>query len=291
MKRHCILIAALMFSANAIAWAQESATQPQESIPAAEPDLSGDATTDDATSDEAATEDDGADASTETPAAGAAATTTQAADGQTTTGGGEAAYGVRIRELEGQLDELKEDVFRSKSRLYLLREQIVQDSVGNARAVIEHVNEFGKTFELLEVRYSLDGTPIYSATSEDGNIDDVERLELYNGVVLPGVHNLAVQMVVRGKPRGPFTYARGYEFEVTTSHAFSVEGGQVVDLDIVTYSGGNAHEDFSRRPDVRFDEQVASAGGEATPSAARDEQTDAEPASSEGTAAPNSDSE
>lgn len=230
---------------------------------------------------DATTEDDGDVGDGDAPAEGAAASpAASSADVPAGSTAGDASYGVRIRELEGQLDELKEDVFRSKSRLYLLREQIVQDSVGNARATIKHVNEFGRTFELLEVRYSLDGTPIFSASKAADEIDDVDSIELYSGVVLPGVHNLAIQMVVRGKPRGPFTYARGYEFEITTSHTFSVEGGQAVNLDVVTYSGGNAHEDFSRRPDVRFDEQTAtSGGGGASTPASTDEEPMTAPAS------------
>jgi hypothetical protein len=103
-------------------------------------------------------------------------------------------------------------------------------------------------------------------------------------------------MVVRGNPRGPFTYPRGYEFEITTSHAFSVEGGQMIDLDVVTYSGGNAHEDFARRPDVRFDETTSSAGGdtvESESSESSDEEVDtqdsAPPAESSGSGSPQQD--
>lgn len=275
MKRIFVFCAAICWLVP-IAHAQEAGD-----VEEAGADVSSDVEADDteAMADDAADDaDDLADDSVE----GGAETVPAAASVDVPAGStaGDASYGVRIRELEGQLDELKEDVFRSKSRLYLLREQIVQDSVGNARATITHVNEFGRTFELLEIRYSLDGTPVFSATKAADGIEDIESIELYSGVVLPGVHNLAVQMMVRGKPRGPFTYARGYEFEITTSHTFSVEGGQAVDLDVVTYSGGNAHEDFSRRPDVRFDEQTASSGGGPAPAAtSQDDESMTAPAS------------
>ena len=39
-------------------------------------------------------------------------------------------YELRLQELEDRVNELKEDIFRSKSRLFLLREQIMQDSIG-----------------------------------------------------------------------------------------------------------------------------------------------------------------
>ncbi|MCA9298786.1 MAG: hypothetical protein KDA28_06955, partial [Phycisphaerales bacterium] len=44
-------------------------------------------------------------------------------------------YDLRLQELEDRVNELKEEIFRSKSRLFLLRQQILQDNIGGSRAI------------------------------------------------------------------------------------------------------------------------------------------------------------
>ena len=56
---------------------------------------------------------------------------------------GDVNYDLRLQELEDRVGAFKQDVFRSKSRLFLLREQILRRTIGGSRAAVEHVNNLG----------------------------------------------------------------------------------------------------------------------------------------------------
>src|SRR5262245_27092984 len=56
------------------------------------------------------------------------------------------AYQVRLRSLEKNVNELKEQIFRTKARLNLLKETELGGVIGASRAVIHHKNEMGSSF-------------------------------------------------------------------------------------------------------------------------------------------------
>lgn len=163
------------------------------------------------------------------------------------TGAG-AEYDLRLRELEDRMGELKEDIFRSRSRLFLLREQILQQGVRGSRVVINHLNEMSRNFDVRRVVYSLDGTMLLSASAEA--VDLSRTVPVFTGVTLPGPHNVSVEMRLRGNRRGFFSYMEGYEFTVRSSCTFIVEEGQTVKLDIALIDRGRRAESLEERPSV-----------------------------------------
>ncbi len=52
-----------------------------------------------------------------------------------------AEYVLRLQELEDRVNDLKEQIFRSKSRLVLLRERILGTRIGGSQARIMHIND------------------------------------------------------------------------------------------------------------------------------------------------------
>jgi hypothetical protein len=58
-------------------------------------------------------------------------------------GGDSGAYTVRLRSLEKNVNELKEQIFRTKARLNLLKETVLGGVIGASRAIIHHKNEMG----------------------------------------------------------------------------------------------------------------------------------------------------
>ena len=74
--------------------------------------------------------------------------------GNATDSGG---YTVRLRYLERSVSELKEQVFRTKARLQLLKETVLGGVIGASQALIKHRNEMGSSFRLVKVVYALDG--------------------------------------------------------------------------------------------------------------------------------------
>src|SRR5690349_19187812 len=76
------------------------------------------------------------------------------------------SYTVRLHDLERRVNELKEQIFRSKARLNLLKETVLHGVIAGARAVITHRNEMGSMYTPIRYVYALDGQEIYSKTDE-----------------------------------------------------------------------------------------------------------------------------
>ena len=99
-------------------------------------------------------------------------------------------YAVRLRDLEQRINELKEQIFRSKARLSLLAETVLQGVVAGAQAVIVHENRMSSSYRLVKAVYALDGAPIFNRADEEGSLAEREEFEVYNGSIVPGEHSL-----------------------------------------------------------------------------------------------------
>ena len=162
-------------------------------------------------------------------------------------------YDLKIRNLEQKVNELKEKIFRSKARLNLLKETVLHGRISGAKALLVHRNEMGSSFRLEQVIYSLDGAPIFQKVDQDGDLDEKEEFEVFNGAIVPGDHNLSVQMTYRGHGYGIFSYLQGYVFRIKSSFTFNAEEGKVLRLKAVGYEKGGITTDLQERPDIRFE--------------------------------------
>jgi hypothetical protein len=165
-------------------------------------------------------------------------------------------HAIKLRGLEERVNDLKERIFRSKARLILLRETVLNGVISGAKAVIVHRNEMGSSFSLESVSYSLDGAPIFNKTDAQGDLDEREEIELFNGSIVPGNHNLSVFMLYRGNGYGVFSYLKGYTFKIKSSYAFTAEEGKVTTIKVVGYEKGGITTDLKDRPAVRYDVEV-----------------------------------
>jgi hypothetical protein len=164
---------------------------------------------------------------------------------------------VRLRDLERRVDELKEQVFRSKARLNLLKETVLHGVIAGCRAVIMHRNEMGTMYTPIRIVYALDGTEIYSKSDDSGKLGDLKDIEIYNGSVAPGNHTLSVQMIYQGNGFGLFSYLKGYRFIAKSSHTFTASEGKQIQLKVVGFEKGNpVTTDPKDRPAVDFRESV-----------------------------------
>jgi hypothetical protein len=163
------------------------------------------------------------------------------------------AYQQKIGSLERRVNDLKEKIFRSKTRLAILKETVLSSTIAGAEAKIVHRNEMGSSFRLEKVTYSLDGTPVRTLVDNGGDLDDQEEVEILNGPIVPGNHTLSVVMVYRGNGYGIFTYLRGYVFNLRSSHTFHAEEGKLVRVKAVGYEKGGITTDLKDRPDIRFE--------------------------------------
>jgi hypothetical protein len=221
----------------------------------------------------------GATAHAETAAAPAAAPAPSGAPpapGETTAapapGAGSAdqgAYTVRLRGLEKNVNELKEQIFRTKARLNLLKETVLGGVIGASRAIIHHKNEMGSSFRLVKAAYALDGVQIYAKADDSGALAEMQDFDVYNGAIQPGSHTLSVALTYQGNGFGVFSYLKGYKFNVKSSHTFVAGDSKTTNITVVGYEKGNITTQLSDKPAVDFRVNVISAGeGGATAAAA-----------------------
>jgi hypothetical protein len=169
------------------------------------------------------------------------------------------AYTVRLHDLEQRVDELKEQIFRSKARLNLLKETVLHGVIAGARSTILHRNEMGSMYTPVELAYSLDGTEIFSRRDDSGKMLEQKELEIYSGSITPGNHTLSVKAIYQGNGYGVFSYLKGYKFNIKSSHTFTASEGKLLQLKVVGFEKGNpVTTDPKDRPAIDFHETVVS---------------------------------
>jgi hypothetical protein len=176
------------------------------------------------------------------------------------------AFNTRVRTLEEQVVDLKEKIYRSKARLQLLQETVLGGDLSTgARAVLVHRNEMGDSFVLESVAYALDGAPVYTRTDETEELSKSRELEIFNGRIVPGQHQVAVRLVYRGHGFGVFSYLEGYRFKVQSSYTFNAEPGKVTTVRVVGFEKGGVTTDLQDRPAVRYDIESTRDAGKPKP--------------------------
>jgi len=167
-------------------------------------------------------------------------------------GGGDAANSVRLRALEKNVNELKEQIFRTKARLNLLKETVLGGTLGASRAIIRHKNEMGTSYSLIKAVYALDGVQIYSKADDTGRLAEMKEFDVYNGAIQPGSHTLSVVMFYQGNGFGVFSYLKGYKMTVRSSHTFVAGEAKATAITVVGYEKGNMTTNLEDRPAVDF---------------------------------------
>lgn len=173
-------------------------------------------------------------------------------------------YSVRLRDLEQRIDELKEQIRRSHTRLSLLSDTILGGGAAGSRAAITFSNEMSGAFRLTRAVFLLDGAVQYNRSDDTGALAEQKTIPVYQGSIPPGDHTLQVVLELRGHGYGVFSYLRGYKFEVRSSHSFTVTDGKAVNLRAVAYEKGGVTTPLEQRPAVRYVENLASVDSQDT---------------------------
>lgn len=195
-----------------------------------------------------------------TPAAGApapGAAGTPAAAGATPAPGMDGpTYAVRLRDLEQRIDELKEQIRRSHTRLSLLSDTILSGGGAGSRASIKLTNELSSAFRVTRALVVLDGAVQYNKTDQSGALADQAEIPIFSGSIPPGDHTVQILVNLQGNGYGVFSYLRGYRFEVRSSHSFTAVEGKTINLQAVAYEKGGVTTPLEERPAVRYVEKV-----------------------------------
>ena len=164
-------------------------------------------------------------------------------------------FGRELRTVEEEVNSLKEQVFRSKATLQLLRELITEGATMGAKLNLWHINQLGGAYMMESVQYYLDGKSVFSKADPNGSLNDIREVKVDEQSLPPGTHNVQVQMVLRGGGFGLFSYLKAYQFRLQSSYSFSIEDGTRTNLRALIMSRG-VFKSFEKRPDVKFEPRV-----------------------------------
>jgi hypothetical protein len=170
------------------------------------------------------------------------------------------AYTVRLRSLEKNVNELKEQIFRTKARLNLLKETVLGGVIGASRAMIKFKNDMGSSFRLIKAAYALDGVQIYSKSDDTGRLAEMQEFDIYNGAIQPGSHTLTVVLQYQGNGFGVFSYLKGYKFSAKSSHTFVAAESKSTNITVRGYEQGNVTTQLQDKPAIEFLVNVMAAG-------------------------------
>jgi len=173
--------------------------------------------------------------------------------------------------LEQRIDELKEQIRRSHTRLSLLSDTILSGGVGGARAEITFKNDLSSAFRMTGATFVLDGAVQYNKTDESENsaLAAQKEIPVFSGSIPPGDHTLQIVLRLRGHGYGVFSYLRGYKFQVPSSHTFTITEGKTLKLDVVAWEKGDVTTALEQRPSIRYVENLrAGVTGESAPGSA-----------------------
>ncbi len=177
-----------------------------------------------------------------------------------------ASVRVQMRDLEQRVDELKEKIRRSHTRLSLLSETVLSGGVGGAVARIEFRNDLTSVFRLTRALFVLDGAVQFNKEDTSGKLAGDQAIPVFSGSVPPGDHTMQVMLKLRGHGYGVFSYLRGYKFEVKSAHSFTVTEGKTIELRVVLWEKGGVTTPLEQRPAIRYVEKLRS-GADATAAA------------------------
>lgn len=163
------------------------------------------------------------------------------------------AYRAQIDALESQVNDLKEQVFRSKARVAYLQSTVLSGNLAGAYVRVVHVNDIGAVFRLESVTHTLTKMDPWSLDDRDGRLSDRDEIQSYMGHFVPGNYTLSVRLVYRGRGFGVFSYLKNYVFNVVGSYNFRVEDGRHMEIRAIGFDQGGITSDLKERPKIRFE--------------------------------------
>jgi hypothetical protein len=187
-------------------------------------------------------------------------------------------YAVRLRDLEQRVDELKDQIRRSHTRLALLSDTIISGGAAGSRAEIELTNEMSGAFLLTRVLFVVDGQIQYNRQDESGALADQKSIPVFSGSIPPGDHTIQVALTFKGNGFGVFSYLNGYHWDVKSSHSFTALEGKTLTVTATAFEKGGVTTPLDQRPAMEWREKLQAltvgatsssggAGGAAAPAA------------------------
>jgi hypothetical protein len=167
-----------------------------------------------------------------------------------------ATYSVRLRDLEQRVDELKDQIRRSHTRLAMISDTILSGGAAGSRAELVFHDEMSSAFLLTQATFVMDNQVQYNKLDDSGALADQKEIPIYTGSVPPGDHTIQVALTFQGNGYGVFSYLRGYKFEVKSSHSFTAVEGKALSVVATAFEKGGVTTPLEQRPTVEWHETL-----------------------------------
>jgi hypothetical protein len=167
-----------------------------------------------------------------------------------------ATYTIRLRDLEQRVDELKDQIRRSHTRLALLSDTILGGGTAGCRSEVEFKNEMSSAFLLTRAQFLIDNQLQANRQDESGALSEQKDIPIYSGTVPPGDHTIVVDLTFQGNGYGIFSYLRGYKFEVKSSHSFTAIEGKNLVITATAFEKGGVTTPLEQRPQIDWHETL-----------------------------------
>ncbi len=168
-----------------------------------------------------------------------------------------AVYAVKLRDLEQRVDELKEQIRRSHTRLSLLSDTILAAGGSGSRGIIKINNSMSRAFQINRILIVLDGVVQYNKVDASGNLSLLPEIPVYSGALSTGDHTIQIVLNLQGNGYGIFSYLKGYRFEVRSSFSFTASEGKTARIKVEMYEKGGMTTRLEDRPSIRFSSTYA----------------------------------
>ncbi len=155
-----------------------------------------------------------------------------------------------LKKLEKRIETLKERVIETKARLLNYSQKVAKGYAAGTQVSLRVVNELGKDFIVEKVSFYLDGHQVY--LREFDIEENVGKLSVYRGSVLPGRHRIDVEVIVRGD-EGLFDFGYGARLRLESGEYFNANEGKILQVGLVLFDRGGMFKSVDTRPGVRFD--------------------------------------
>ena len=159
---------------------------------------------------------------------------------------------MRLRALQNRVSTLKREVFRTKTRLMLIKERLLNNVIAESKLLLRHRNNLSDSFVVEEIIYYLDDNKIYFGDARTGDLENAKIFNAYDGNVVPGHHELAVECVLAGNS-ALFPYMDEFRFRIRSSYTFFAPRGRISILQPTFFERGGLLRDFRDRPAVKYE--------------------------------------
>ena len=176
-------------------------------------------------------------------------------------------YAVRLRDLESRVDELKDQIRRSHTRLALLSDTIMTGGIADSRAEIVFKNEMSSAFKLVRASLTLDGAMQYNRQDDTGALAEQKEIPVFTGSVPAGDHTIGVKLTFQGNGYGVFTYLKSYRWDVPGNHSFTAVEGKTMHIIVTALEKGGVTTPLNERPALQWEEKVQALGAGPTAAA------------------------